>query len=127
MGHMFGYCHSLISLDLSSFNTLNTNYLDNMFRECKSIKTINFPNFDNTNAYNMGDMFIDCNNLEYLNIKNYKTNNILNVDFFKGSPENLIVTIEKKELISDKNKCITIKYLNNINDFIKKINTEDNI
>ena len=126
MGHMFGYCHSLISLDLSSFSTFNTNYLDHMFRECKSIKTINFPNFDTTKANNMDEMFLDCSNLEYLNIKNYKTNNILNADFFNGSPENLIVTIEKKELISDKNKCITTKYINNINDFIKKINTEDN-
>ena len=124
MGHMFGNCRSLISLDLSSFNTFNTNYLDNMFLECNAIKTINFPNFDTTKGKNIAEMFLGCNNLKYLNIKNYKTNNILDSNFFKGTPNNLIISIEKYELISDKNKCITRKFLNNLNDFIKKSNTE---
>ena len=127
MGNMFGYCHSLISVDLSSFNTINAQYIDNMFRDCKSIKSVIFPNLDTSNAINKGDMFLNCNNLKYIDFKNYKTNNILNDGFFKGTPTDLIITIEKKELIriTDKNKCIISISLNNINEFTKKINTED--
>ena len=38
---MFYYCSSLISLDLSSFNTINVNNMSGMFYGCESLKKEN--------------------------------------------------------------------------------------
>ena len=40
MGGMFGVCSSLISLDLSGWDTSNVTYMGEMFRDCTSLKTI---------------------------------------------------------------------------------------
>ena len=37
MNNMFSFCYSLISLDLSSFNTINVNNMSYMFKDCKSL------------------------------------------------------------------------------------------
>ena len=39
--YMFSWCSSLISLDLSSFNTTNVNDMKHMFKECESLKKKN--------------------------------------------------------------------------------------
>ena len=49
---MFYLCSSLISIDLSSFNTTNANDMSNIFSECCSLKSIDFPSF-NTSQDNM--------------------------------------------------------------------------
>ena len=41
MEGMFGYCYSLIKLDLSSFNTQNVKYVIGMFDSCTSLISMN--------------------------------------------------------------------------------------
>ena len=67
---MFNGCSSLISLDLSSFDTKNIEEISNMFN--------------------------GCNNLQYINLKNFELNNSLDyTNIIKGIPKNVIVIRQK--------------------------------
>ena len=57
MWGMFMECSSLQSIDLSSFNTTNVNYMCNMFWDCKSLKSIDLSSFNTTNVKAMYGMF----------------------------------------------------------------------
>ena len=49
---MFSRCHSLISLDLSSFNTNKVDNIKGMFNECYNLKYINLKNFELKDSLN---------------------------------------------------------------------------
>ena len=55
MNSMFSGCSSLISLDLSNFNTINVTNMKGMFNECSSLISLDLSNF---NTINVIDMFI---------------------------------------------------------------------
>ena len=74
---LFAECESLISIDLSNFNTQNVIYMDGMFSDCKSLKSINLSNFNTQNVTYMNGMFSGCESLKKENIIT-KDNNILN-------------------------------------------------
>ena len=61
---MFNRCWSLISLDLSSFNTTNVNNMSYMFYDCSSLKSIDLSSFNTTNVNNMTSMFYNCSSLK---------------------------------------------------------------
>ena len=70
MQNMFVGCSSLISLDLSSFNTEKVSLIR--------------------------DMFNGCSNLKYINLKNFKLSNSLNYsNIIKGIPYNVRACINK--------------------------------
>ena len=46
---MFYGCGSLISLDLSNFNTSITNYMNNLFYGCSSLISLDLSNFNKNN------------------------------------------------------------------------------
>ena len=66
---MFSWCSSLISLDLSSFNTTNVNNMSYMFRCCSSLKSLDLSSFNTTNVNNMKYMFKECVSLKKENVK----------------------------------------------------------
>ena len=48
--YMFSDCYSLISLDLSNFNTQNVINMRNMFSNCNSLISLNLFNFNTQNV-----------------------------------------------------------------------------
>ena len=52
MSSMFYKCTSLVSLDLSNFDTQNINDMSSMFNECNSFVSLDLSNF-NTKKYNI--------------------------------------------------------------------------
>ena len=61
MDEMFYNCHSLTSLDLSSFNTNGVHYMASMFANCTSLKYLDISSFSVTN-FNYIHLF-DCRNI----------------------------------------------------------------
>ena len=63
MSNMFYNCKSLLSLDLSDFNTQNIDYMFSMgslLSNCNSLLSLNLPNFY---IYIYDSIFSDCNSL----------------------------------------------------------------
>ena len=67
--HMFYYCSSLQSIDLSSFNTTNVKDMSWMFDGCSSLQSINLSSFNTTNVEDMDCMFNGCSSLKKENVK----------------------------------------------------------
>ena len=66
---MFSNCRSLISLDLSSFNTTNVNNMSYMFSYCRSLISLDLSSFNTTNVNDMKHMFKECESLKKENVK----------------------------------------------------------
>ena len=73
MSCMFFGCTNLENLNISKFNTSQVTYMSNMFAYCASLKTLDLSSFDTANVTNMGNMFQDCKSLTSLNISNFTT------------------------------------------------------
>ena len=72
MSHMFYYCKSLTSLDLSNFDTSNVTDMKAMFYGCKSITSLDLSSFDTCNVTNMYCMFYECTTLASILVTNGK-------------------------------------------------------
>ena len=53
MEEIFGYCSSLTSLDVSSFNTSKVTVMGNIFEGCSGLTSLDVSNFDTSSAYFM--------------------------------------------------------------------------
>ena len=79
MGYMFYNCKSLISLNLSNFNISQVNRMSSMLYGCSSLISLNLPNnFNSFKVSNMNLMFFNCSSLTSLNLSLFKplSNNI---------------------------------------------------
>ena len=67
---------SLISINLSLFNSTKINNMYNMFCDCSSLKSIDLSSFNTTSVNNMYQMFNGCSSLKKENVKinNYGKN-----------------------------------------------------
>ena len=75
---MFGECENIEYLNLSSFDTENTNIMTGMFCRCYNLKTINFSSSFNTkNVINMSGMFSQCESLEKLDLSSFDTSKVV--------------------------------------------------
>jgi len=79
MSHLFYGCSSLVSIDLSSFNTNNVNNMKGMFCDCSSLKSINLSSFNTDKVTNMSYMFSYCSSLESLDLTSFNTNKVTNM------------------------------------------------
>ena len=61
--NMFESCQSLVSLDLSLFDTSNIKDTYGMFISCSSLTSLNISSFDTSNITNMTSMFRYCRKL----------------------------------------------------------------
>ena len=59
---MFYECKSLISINISNFNTQNVRNMMDMYN-CISLISLDLSNFNTKNVKNMSDMFSDCKSL----------------------------------------------------------------
>ena len=69
MIYMFYGCRSLVSLDLSNFNTSNCTSFERMFYGCRSLVSLDLSNFDMSKATSYDMMFRNCNNLTHIKCK----------------------------------------------------------
>ena len=53
---MFRNCSSLVSLNISSFDTLKVKLMGDMVSYCSSLVTLDLSNFDTSNVTNMVSM-----------------------------------------------------------------------
>ena len=98
---MFGYCDSLTSIDVSSFNTENAETMEFMFYTCLSLTSINLSNFNTKNLLAMDTMFCSCESLTSLDLSNFDTSKVEDINSMFGA-------------------CHSLKYLN-ISTFTKFI------
>ena len=77
--YMFFNCNTLISLDLSNFNTKNVTNMSYMFSDCYSLVSLDLTNFNTQNVTNMDYMFSNCNSLISLDLSNFNTQNVINM------------------------------------------------
>ena len=89
MSFMFGYCHSLRKLDVSSFDTSNVTNMIEMFSDCHSLTELNLTNFDTSNVTDMSYMFDGCESLTELNLSNFDTSKVTDMSSMFGYCESL--------------------------------------
>ena len=61
--YMFSKCSSLISLDLSNFNTQKVTNMNYMFYNCNSLISLDTSNFNTVKLKKMEYIFYNCNSL----------------------------------------------------------------
>ena len=88
MASMFNGCSSLISLDLSGFDTSKVSGSANtrgeavatgmgsMFHNCTSLASLDLSNFNTSNVASMYSMFWNCSSLTNLDLSNFNTVNV---------------------------------------------------
>ena len=72
---VFANCRSLVSIDLSSFNTSNSTTFNNMFGNCSSLGSLDLSNFETSNSTAFSAMFKGCRSLGSLDLSNFETSN----------------------------------------------------
>ena len=77
MSFMFAGCSKLASLDLSSFDTANTSYVESMFQDCENLQSIKFsPDFTITKVDDINRMFSGCSSLTALDLSKFNTSQV---------------------------------------------------
>ena len=119
---MFVNCYSLISIDVSNFNTSSLTNLGTMFCNCTSLKSIDLSNFDTSNVQYMDNLFNGCKNLTYLNLSNFDTSNVIYMhNMFKGCSSLIYLDFQNFDMsrISEDGKrenmfenCKNLEYIN---------------
>ena len=79
--YMFRNCSSLISIDLSSFNTSNVTNMNCMFNNCDLLKSIDLSSFNTSNVTKMYNMFSNCSSLQSINLSSFNTTNVENMSY----------------------------------------------
>ena len=73
----FSECINLISLNISNFNTSLVFSMDKMFYKCISLISIDLSGFNTSLVILMNNMFYECSNLSILNLSNFNFNSAL--------------------------------------------------
>ena len=81
---MFQNCSGLTSLNVSGWDTHNLTSLDSMFASC-GIQTLDLSSWDVSNVINMYYLFADCYNLTTVNLSGWNTSKVENMGYmFNG-------------------------------------------
>ena len=76
MNGMFERCHSLISVDLSTFDTSRVTDMSRMFEGCSRLTSLDLSTFNTSSVTNMSSMFYGCSSLSSLNLSTFNTSNL---------------------------------------------------
>ena len=76
---MFYDCSSLISLDLSNFDTSLVVNMKDLFYNCFSLTSINLKSFDTSKVTDMQSMFYGCNSLLSIDLSSFDTSMVVNM------------------------------------------------
>ena len=77
MSYMFFNTSSLALLNLSNFDTSQVMNMDSIFRRMTNLTTIDLSNFDTSKVTDMSSMFSDMHNLTTLNLSNFNTSKVM--------------------------------------------------
>ena len=77
---MFSGCTSLKSLNLNNIKTPLVKKMDLMFLECFALTSIDLSTFDTRNVENMERMFEECTSLTSLNLSNFEMPKLFNMN-----------------------------------------------
>ena len=126
MNSMFYSCSSLIDLNLSNFNTINVDDMINMFYNCKSLKNLDLSNFIASKDTKLSNMFDKCESLS-----NLVTNSDEILDEYKKTNGSLINEIDVNKPKKEKKGKSISKYIihteNSSNDYSKEKNNNFNL
>ena len=86
---MFEGSDSLVSIDLSNLNTLNTTDISKMFLNCKSLLSISLEKVDTTNVINMSRTFQNCSSLNSIKLKKSEISNVEDMSYMFSGCESL--------------------------------------
>ena len=76
MSYMFFNTSRLTLLNLSNFDTSQVMNMDSIFRGMTNLTTIDLSNFDTSSVTDMSSMFADMHNLTTLNLSNFNTSKV---------------------------------------------------
>ena len=79
MNAMFLGCSSLISLDVSKFDTSQVTDMKHMFNKCSSLTSLDVSNFDTSQVTDMSAMFLECSGLTSLDVSKFDTSKVINM------------------------------------------------
>ena len=114
-------CTSLISINLSIFDTSKVVSMEYMFSNCLSLTSLDLSNFDTSLVTSMENIFGDCQLLEYINInKFYKNKLIQDNNIFNNIPDTVIITYNDTEIIINQTKLKSCYLINSINEIISE-------
>ena len=85
IGNMFMNCSSLASIDVSGFNTSLVTNMSGAFRYCSSLASIDVSGFDTSNVTNMSSMFSGCSSLASIDVSGFDTSKVISMsNMFNG-------------------------------------------
>ena len=112
---MFSGCSSLISIDLSNFNSINVIDMSCFFSGCSSLTNIDFSNFNTNKVTNMRGMFSGCSSLISIDLSNFNTNNVIDMAWLFSECSSLVNidlsnfnTNNVQDMIRMFNKCSSL-------------------
>ena len=134
MSHMFNFCISLISLDLSNFDTSQVTDMSSMFSSCFSLISLDLSNFDTSLVTDKKYMFSSCSTLTSLDLTNFNTSLVTDMKFMFGDCSSLtsldlsnIDTSLFANMSSMFDHCINLEYINLKNFNESKLNYSNDI
>ena len=86
---MFYYLPSLISLELSSFDTSQVTDMSSMFRGISSLATLDLSNFNTSRVTDMEEMFYGMSSLISLDLSSFDTSQVTNMSWMFRNMYNL--------------------------------------
>ena len=89
MSYMFFNTSSLALLNLSNFDTSQVMNMDSIFRGMTNLTTIDLSNFDTSKVTDMSSMFSDMHNLTTLNLSNFNTSKVMYMNRMFSDMHNL--------------------------------------
>lgn len=89
MSYMFFNTSSLTLLNLSNFDTSQVMNMDSIFRGMTNLTTIDLSNFDTSRVTDMSSMFSDMHNLTTLNLSNFNTSKVMYMNRMFSDMHNL--------------------------------------
>ena len=102
MSCMFFGCTNLENLNVSNFNTENVTYMSNMFSYCSSLKSLDLSSFKTENVTNMGNMFQNCSSLMDLNISNFTSTKLTFLEgIFDGVKKKCKITCNDNKILNE--------------------------
>ena len=74
--NMFSGCESLISIDMSEFDSSLITSMERMFYGCLNVSSIDLTNFNTSSVKNMNSLFEDCYKLKNVDISKFNTSSV---------------------------------------------------
>ena len=125
---MFDNMNSIISIDLSNFDSSQIIDISGMFKDCSKLNYINFSNFDVSFVENLDELFYNCISLTSLDLSNFYTISAVSMEGMFQNAESLI-SLDLKNFDTSSvtnmknmfNNCKSLKHINLIS-FVEKEN-----